>query len=463
MTIKKGQELELTVSDVAYGGKGLSRIDGGLAVFVDQAVPGDRALVRITRKKKNYAEARIITLLGPSTHRIEPPCPYSGFCGGCKWQFLAYEKQLAYKRRHVEESLEHIGGIYDIPVHAPIASQRRFGYRNKMEFTCSDRKWLLPQEMGAEGVKTDFALGLHVPGTFYKVLDTKACLLQPDMGNEILDDIRTYIQNSAEPVYGLRSHRGFWRFVMLRHSFSEDRWMVNLITASENLNTIRPLADRLMQRHPRIGSFVNNITARKAGVAVGEYERHIAGESKLTDHIDGFRFDISANSFFQTNTAGAERLYRTVREYAALTGSETVLDLYSGTGTIAICLSSAAKEVIGVELVESAVRDARTNSANNRVSNCRFIQDDIRNGLARIDTKPDVMIIDPPRAGMHKDVVRQVLDLAPERIVYVSCNPASLARDLGMIKDVYRTVEVQPVDLFPHTYHIESVARLEKK
>lgn len=462
MSVKKGQLIELKVSDIAFGGKGLARVNG-LAVFVDQAVPLDIVVARIIKKKKQYAEARIDTLIEKSPFRIDPPCIYSGFCGGCKWQFLDYNKQLVYKQQHVVESLEHIGRIQGVPVHQTIPSKLIFGYRNKMEFSCSDRRWLLPDEMDRDDIDKGFALGLHVPGTFYKVLDTKTCLLQPEDGNQILEDVRTFIKNADAPVYGLRSHSGFWRFVMLRHSVADDQWMVNIITAFEDLEAVQPLAVWLMERNPKIVSIVNNITARKAGVAIGEYEILLAGKSFIRDKIGAFEFEISANSFFQTNSRGAEILYETVKEYACLTGEETVLDLYCGTGTIAISLAAFAKEVVGLEIVAGAITDAENNCRINRVSNCRFILGDIRESLSQVALKPDVIIIDPPRAGMHKEVVKQVLGLKPDRIVYVSCNPATMARDLGLLKEEFDVLEVQPVDMFPHTYHIESVARLKKK
>jgi 23S rRNA (uracil1939-C5)-methyltransferase len=462
MKIKKGQLVELEISGIAFGGKGLARVDG-LAVFVDGAVPLDLVIARIVKKKKQYAEARVHTLVTPSPHRIIPDCMYSGFCGGCKWQFLAYEKQLEYKQQHVQESIERIGLIRDVPVHPTLSSPATFGYRNKMEFSCSDRRWLLPDEMGKEGIDMGFALGLHVPGTFYKVLDTRSCLLQPELGNHILNDVRTFIKASDVPVYGLRSHTGFWRFLMLRHSVAHDQWMVNIITAKEEREIVQPLAVKLMDKYPQIISVVNNITSRKAGIAVGEYEIQLSGLSIITDKIGELEFEISANSFFQTNTLAARRLYHTIKEYAGLSGRETVVDLYSGTGAIAICLAHGAKKVIGMEIVESAVADAVKNCGINGVSNCQFIVGDIKDGLARITDRPEVMIIDPPRAGMHKDVVKRVLEMAPQRIVYVSCNPSTMARDMGMMKESYRVSEVQPVDMFPHTYHIESIARLEKR
>ncbi|PQP35556.1 23S rRNA (uracil(1939)-C(5))-methyltransferase RlmD [Desulfobacteraceae bacterium SEEP-SAG9] len=462
MAIKKGQQLELKITDIAYGGRGLAKVDG-LAVFVDQAVPLDHVIARVIKKKKSYGEARVAEILEPSPDRITPSCKYSGFCGGCKWQFLKYEQQLIYKRRHVVDSLEHVALVKGVPVHPVISSPSTFGYRNKMEFSCSDKRWLLPDEMDQENVDRTFAIGLHVPGTFHKVLDTEACLLQPALGNQILNDVRTFIKTSDMPVYGLRSHIGFWRFLVLRHSATYDQWMVNIVTAAEDRPKVQPLADLLMAKYPEIVSVINNITARRAGVAIGEYEIILAGTSSLTDKIGPFEFEISSNSFFQTNTRGAEGLYAAVKDYAGLKGKETVVDLYSGTGTIAIYLSDSAREVIGMEINASAIRDAEKNCHRNRVPNCRFIHGDIKDCLSRFTLKPDVMIIDPPRAGMHKDVVKQVLNISPDRIIYVSCNPATLARDVGLMNACYRVLEVQPVDMFPHTYHIEAVAKLELK
>ncbi|MGB9499869.1 MAG: 23S rRNA (uracil(1939)-C(5))-methyltransferase RlmD [Dissulfuribacterales bacterium] len=461
MKIKKGQEIELEVTDLAYGGKGIAKIDG-FTVFVEQAIPEDSVLARIVKKKKNYAEARIISLLSPSPDRIEAPCPYSGFCGGCKWQFFKYEKQLEYKQRHVREALKHIGGFEDVKVYPTRASERIFEYRNKMEFSCSDRRWLLPDELGNESIDIGFALGLHVPGTFHKVLDIDKCLIYPATGNDIVNTVRQYMKKSGCPLYGLRSHKGFWRFLMVRHSVALDQWLVNIVTSSKDLAVVAPLADTLREKFSNVASVVNNVTANIASVAVGEYEIHLAGEQSLKEKLGPYKFEISANSFFQTNTRGAVALYNTVKEYAHLTGKDNVLDLYSGTGTIPIWLSDSAKQITGIEIVESAIADAKENCRRNNISNCNFIAGDIRHLIADISRKPDVLIIDPPRTGMHPDVVKQVLELAPERIVYVSCNPATLARDLGLMKDKYRIIEVQPVDMFPHTYHIEAVAKLDR-
>jgi 23S rRNA (uracil1939-C5)-methyltransferase len=461
MNIKKDQQIEVEITGIAFGGKGLVHVNG-MAVFVDQAVPGDKALIRIIRKKKNYAEARVLKLIEPSPQRISPPCVYSGFCGGCNWQFLNYEIQLIYKRQHIVESLEHIGQIKNVQVHPTIASPLKYGYRNKMEFSCTDRRWLSPHEMQEPQTDKGFGIGLHVPGTFFKIFDTKRCLLQPDLGNHLLAEVRKFIRASRLPVYSLRSHTGFWRFLMLRHSVAFDRWMVNIVTASDHHQALHPLAEMLLEKYPQVISVINNITSRKAGVTFGEMEIGLAGAETIVDKIGSFAFEISANSFFQTNTEGAAQLYAVVKKYAELSGSETVIDLYSGTGTISILLSEVAGEVIGLEMAPSAVADARRNCKVNGIENCRFLSGDIRELLPKISHRPDVLILDPPRAGVHQDVVKQVLALLPERIVYVSCNPATLARDLSLLKEVYRVQDVQPVDLFPHTYHIESVARLVK-
>ncbi len=462
MEIKKGETVDLDVTGMAFGGRGIGRADG-LAVFVDHCAPGDRARVKIVKKRKSYAEARLVELLSASPFRVDPPCPYFGFCGGCKWQHLRYEQQLEYKRQHVTDSLERIAGLFQVPVHPVLPSSRLYGYRNKMEFSCSDRRWLLPQEMGLPGIQTGFALGLHVPGTFDRILNIERCLLQPESGNAILATAKTLIRESGAPPYGLKSHEGFWRFVMLRHSDAHNRWMVNLVTASEDLATVEPVARRLAREHGDILSLVNNVTARKAAIAVGEREISLAGPSKILDRLGPYQFRISANSFFQVNTQAAWELFRVVKDFAGLTGGEVVLDLYSGTGAIAIALSDAARSVLGMEIVPAAVEDAGENCRLNGVGNCNFLCGDILDLISGVKDRFDVLVIDPPRAGMHPKSVGRVLELNPERMVYVSCNPATLARDLGLMKEKYVVMEIQPVDLFPHTPHIEAVARLQRK
>ena len=461
MQIKKGTDLELTITNIAFGGKGIVKEDG-FVIFVKDAVPGDKVLARITKKKQNYAEARVLQLLTPSDDRKPAPCEYADYCGGCTWQFLDYAKQLEYKRNHVEEALLHIGLLDKVTVLPTLPSDDIFHYRNKMEFSFSDLRWLMPAEMGTDDpLERDFALGLHIPGTFNKVLDVYKCWLMPEYGNDILNFVRDFAKNSGLPVYGLKSHVGFWRFLMLRHSVAYDQWMVNIVTSREDA-VLQQLADEITARFPKVASVVNNVTARRAGIAVGEYEVLLAGAPYIIDCIGDFKFKISANSFFQTNTKGAKKLYDTVKKYAALKGDEELVDLYSGTGTIPIYLSGDCKRASGMEIVAGAVADARENCALNNVTNCDFALGDIKDCLPGAKVSPNVLIIDPPRVGMHQEVVADIMQRAPERIVYVSCNPATMARDIAMLKAGYRIVEVQPVDMFPHTFHIESVALLEK-
>jgi 23S rRNA (uracil1939-C5)-methyltransferase len=460
--MKKGDIVELTIEKTVLGSHGLARVDG-FAVFVENTIPGDQVRARLFKKKKQFAQAQLLEIIAPSAYRIDPPCRYSGICGGCKWQFCDYPQQLEYKRSHVIDALERIGKLQNVTVHPVIPSPKHFGYRNKMEFSFSDRRWLLPEEMGKEAQRKNFALGLHVSGTFYKILDIEACLLQNDTGNRILCDVKDYALKSGIPPYGIRTHVGFWRFLMLRYAHARNEWMVNIVTSEALKEAVQPLADLLAEQYHNISSVVNNITARKGNVAVGEQEILLHGRPFIEESIGGFMFEISANSFFQTNTLGAEKLYKTVQAYAGLTGGETVVDLYSGTGTIPIFLARDAHKIIGIEIAESAVRDAERNCWRNTISNCEFLCGDIRNRLPGILEKPDVMIIDPPRAGMHPEVVTLVRAMAPPKIVYVSCNPATLARDLESLKEDYHVAELQPIDLFPHTFHIESVARLERK
>ncbi|MCG8632893.1 MAG: 23S rRNA (uracil(1939)-C(5))-methyltransferase RlmD [Desulfobacterales bacterium] len=462
MAVKKRKTYELEVIDLAFGGKGIAKPDG-FPVFIDRCVPGDLAFVKITRKKKSWAEGKLIKILTPSPLREEGRCRYCRFCGGCKWQQLPYERQLEYKKNHVAESLAHIGRLKDIRVTDVIPTDPVYEYRNKMEFSCSSQRWLMPDELADETIKKDLGIGLHVPGTFDKVIDIRQCEIMPAQGNLILEDIRTFVKASGLPAYHLRSHEGFWRFIMMRHSVAHDQWMVNIVTRDKNIDVVSRLGAELAERYPNIRSIMNNITDAKSGVSTGKEEFLIHGEDHIIEKLEAFQFKVSANSFFQTNTRACEKLYAKVREYAGLTGSETVLDLYSGTGTIPVWLSGEARQVYGIEIVHSAVVDARENVRLNGIDNCEFFEGDIKDVFRDVPEKPDVVIIDPPRVGMHKDVVGQVLAHSPERIVYVSCNPATLARDLEMLATRYAVLEVTPVDMFPHTYHIESVALLVRK
>jgi 23S rRNA (uracil1939-C5)-methyltransferase len=459
MRIRKTDMVELWVDKMAYGGSGVARLNG-LVIFVKGAFPGDRVMARIVKKKKDYALADLLEVIDPSPDRVTAPCPYSDYCGGCDFQALKYERQLEYKREQIKDSMARIGSLAGISIHDVIPSQRLYGYRNKMEFSFSNRPWLLPEEYAKGKDSGDIGLGLHVGGSFYKIIDMDACLLQQDTGNLILREIRRYVRESGVPVYDIKTHKGFWRFLVLRYSTTHDEWLVNLVTAEENRGLVITLAQNLCDRFERIRTVVNNINTRKAAVASGEREIILSGDGYIRERIGHYEFQVSANSFLQTNTIGARILYGKILEYAELRGSETVLDLYCGTGTIPIFLSGKAREVIGMEIVESAVLDAYRNCELNNALNCRFVLGDIREKLSGIDVKPDVIVIDPPRAGIHKDIIEHIMGMTVERIVYVSCNPATIARDIARMSEKYVIKEIQPVDMFPHTYHIEVVAKM---
>jgi len=461
MDIRKGDTIELTVEKVVYGGRGLAHLDN-MAVFVDKAVPGDRVSARVVRVKKNFAESSVLEVTEASPYRTTAPCPYSDYCGGCSWQVIEYEKQLAYKRSFVEESLNHIGKATNFQIHQVLPSPQIFGYRNKMEFSFSDKRWFLPEDRDKKRDDIDFALGLHIPGTFDKIIDIEGCLLQKDKGNEILREVKRYAKDSGVPVYGLKSHQGFWRYLVLRHSFAFNEWMVNIVTSEERDSLVKGLASILMDGFKEITSLINNINTRKGGTAIGERERILVGKRNIRDKIGAFTFEISANSFYQTNSPLCLRLYQTVRDFASLTGKETVLDLYCGIGTVSIFLADQASRIIGMDISNSAIADAKRNCELNGTDNCDFLCGDVRMLLSHITVHVDLIVTDPPRTGMHKKVIEQILGLLPGRIIYISCNPATLARDIALLKERYRIEEVQPIDLFPHTYHIESVVRLER-
>ncbi len=462
MNMHKRDILDLRIDKMAFGGRGISRVDG-FVIFVKGGIPGDRLKAQIIKKKKDYAEARILEVIETSPDRTQAQCPYSGYCGGCQWQHVHYQRQLEYKKEQVAEAMKHIGGLQEAVVHDVIPSENTLTYRNKMEFSFSDRRWFLPHELEERETEGGFALGLHVPGTYNKVIDIEACLLQRDKGNEILRAVKEYVKQSGVPVYGLKTHKGFWRFLAIRHSTAFDEWMVNLVTSEEKPEMVQPMADVLVSKMGQITSVVNNINRRKASIAMGEREILLSGRNRIVDRIGPFIFQVSANSFFQTNSLGAEKLCQTAAEYGELKGNEVVLDLYSGTGTIAIFLSPLVRAVTGIEISESAILDAARNCKENGINNCHFICGDIREKLPDINHKPDILIIDPPRAGMHKDVLSHILAMSPQRIIYVSCNPATMARDIGQMKQYYEVVEIQPVDMFPHTFHIETVVKLWRR
>ncbi len=460
--VKRRGEYELTIEGLAFGGKGVTRVDN-YVIFVKDALPGDRVKVRIVKRKKDFAEAILLEILEPSPHRVQAPCPYFNWCGGCTWQNMSYEDQLFFKRQIVLDSLQRIGGFAEVEVQPVLPSPSPLAYRNKMEFSFSDRHWLLPEELNKPEISRDFVLGLHVPGTFDKILHVENCLLQSDEANAILKYVSDYCQQNKLQPYGIRSHQGFLRFLVLRQSSYNGEIMVNIVTGYEEPEKLAPLAEQLVQRFPQVVSVVNTINTRLAQIATGEKEILLQGRPFIRDRIGPFVFNISPASFFQTNTLQAERLYQKVLEFADLDGKSIVWDLYAGAGTISLFLAQQAQMVIGFEAVSSAVADARKNAREHEVENVRFVEGDLLYTLGHTKPLPRVLVTDPPRSGMHEKVVKLIAQIAPERIVYVSCNPTTLARDLKILSEKYRVVQVQPVDMFPQTYHIETVVLLERK
>jgi 23S rRNA (uracil1939-C5)-methyltransferase len=457
----------LDIEKPAFEGKGLARLDGRI-VFVPRGVPGDRLRVRPTKIRSQYAEAIPIEVLRPSPDRVDPPCPYFGTCGGCSWQHVRYEAQLAYKRELVRELFVHLGGLTQLPeVAPPIGAERLFGYRNKLEFSFSPRRWLLPKEIATgEVLDRDFALGFHLPGRYDRVLHLERCWLAPEIGNRLLQAIGQYARSRGWSIYDPHKQAGYLRNLVLRFGLRTGQVLVNLVTHTDEPERMQEMADWLREHFPEVTTFVNNINTRPAQVARGEWERVYLGPGYIEEQIGPFRFRISANSFFQTNTEQAERLYELLRELGEFRPTDRLYDLYCGAGTIAIYLSPFVQEAIGIEEVPVAVQNAEENARLNGVQNVRFFCGDVRKVLSEALLsqygKPNVVVTDPPRSGMHPDVVRLLRTMAPERILYVSCHPATQARDLKGLIDRYRIEVIQPVDMFPHTYHIETVVRLRR-
>jgi 23S rRNA (uracil1939-C5)-methyltransferase len=479
--MKKGDLIELNIENYAFEGKGIARIkkeDGdekNFVVFVQNSYPGDKAKAQLIKIKKSFAEAIAEEILIPSKERIEAKCKYFRTCGGCKQQDLSYDSQIKYKQQQVKEIFKNIGGLSNQPEMLPIIpSINSFFYRNKMEFSFSDKRWLTEDEISSEEkIDKNFALGLHVPNVYDKVLDIDICYLQSELSYRILNFTRDFFwksipsgkERNTQP-YSIKTHSGFLRNLVIRHSYHTKDLMVNLVTAYEDDTLIRAYSDSLLKEFPEITTIVNNISRKKASVAVGDYEKVFYGDGFITDMIGDYTFRISANSFFQTNTLQAENLYKTAVDFAELKGNEIVYDLYSGAGTIAIYISKKVKEVYAFESVQSAIEDAKINAELNEVQNVKFLNANLYKSFLPVVEenkipKPDLIILDPPRSGLHKNTVEDVLKFNPEKIVYVSCNPATQARDIKLFSEAgYRLVRIRPVDMFPHTFHIENVALL---
>ena len=482
--MKKGDIIELKIERYAFEGKGIARIDKSLivpgakkedgkqsnyVVFADGSYPGDTVKVMLLKIKNSYAESKVVEVITPSDYRIPAKCKYFGLCGGCKQQNLDYEVQLKFKQQQVEEIFQKMGGFRDFEIEPIIPSEKVFYYRNKMEFSFSDKRWLKKEELADEKIlDKNFALGLHIPNIYDKVLDIEECFLQSEVSNQIMNFTREFFKKRNTPIYSTKTHEGYLRNLVIKQSHHTDDLMVNLVTASENDELISEFTSGLLKKIPTVTTVINNINQKMASVATGDYEKVFHGSGYIYDSIGEYRFRVSANSFFQTNSLQAEKLYAAALDFARLSGDEIIYDLYSGAGTITIFISRKAKEVYAFETIEPAIKDAEENASLNNIKNVKFIKADLYKSFLPIVKneglpKPDVMIIDPPRSGMHPTTVQDAIELSTKKIVYISCNPGTQVRDIKFLVDAgYLLKKIRPVDMFPHTYHIENVALLER-
>lgn len=455
----------LEITDAGAEGKAVAKHEG-MTVFVSGVVPGDIIDALVVKKKKTYAEARCQRIVKPSPHRIQPQCEHFGTCGGCKWQMLDYQQQLFYKQKQVTDNFHHLGH-FPYPEPQPIlASENQYFYRNKLEFTFTHQRWLSVEDMqkqqNGESVEIR-GLGFHVPSKFDKVLDIDKCWLQPDPSNAIRLAVKQFAIDRNLPFYNLRTHEGLLRNLIIRMSTTGEL-MVILVVTDLNAQS-RSVLEMLAEKFPEITS-LQYVVNTKMNDSVGDQTFHVfKGEAFMMEKMGDLDFKVGPASFYQTNAHQAFHLYSVAKEFAAVTGEDVVYDLYTGTGTIANFVARDAKKVVGIEYVEAAIEDAKVNSQINGIANTEFYAGDMAKVLTPVFVAahgaPDIVITDPPRNGMHPDVVEQLLLMAPKRIVYVSCNPATQARDLTLLSEKYEVKKIQPVDMFPHTQHVENVVLLE--
>lgn len=453
----------IEITDVAAEGNAIARVDN-MVVFIPYGAPGDIADIKIDRKKHSYAEGHIDRMITPSPIRVEPRCEHFGTCGGCRWQHLPYQFQIEAKQKQVKDALDRIAKIEYPGIMPILGSKTIYGYRNKMEYTFSNRCWLTFEQMrsGEEFPDRD-AAGFHIPGAFDKVLDIKECHLQDDLGNRIRLFVKKYCKDNSLAFYDLRAQHGFMRTLMIRIA-STGEVMVVAVVGSDDVAATETMLNAINAEFPEITS-LHYVINLKVNDSIADQEViHFSGKPYIEEEMEGLRFRVGPKSFYQTNSLQAYELYKVVRNFAELSGNELVYDLYTGTGTIANFVSHSAAHVIGIEYVKEAIDDAIINSQANGINNTEFYAGDMKDVLTdefiSKHGRPDVMIVDPPRAGMHQDVVDVILRALPRRIVYVSCNPATQARDLQLLDAAYKVEAVQPVDMFPHTHHVENVVKL---
>ena len=454
------------ITDYAAEGKALAKQDGKV-IFISGAVPGDTADVMLVKNKKDWAEGRVLQIKEYSKERVTPFCKHFGVCGGCKWQMLPYTKQLEYKQQEVEQNLKRIGKV-DLPGILPIiGGDDTVHYRNKLEFTFSNKRYLTNDEIGkTEILPQQNALGFHVPRIFDKVIDIEECYLMDDVNNQIRNTIRSFALENNFSFYDIREHTGWLRNIIIRLC-TTGGLMVNICLNYDEETDQKKLFDHLLKQVPAITTLLYTINPKWNDTIYDLIPQVYFGKGFATEMLEEFEFKISPKSFFQTNTKQAEKLYSVTRDFAGLTGKEIVYDLYCGTGSIGIFVSKLAKKIIGVDVIEDAIADAKENAALNNISHAEFFCGDVikicNDEFFAVHGRPDVIITDPPRIGMHEKLVNKLLEIAVQKIVYVSCNTATQARDINLLGEKYSVEKIQPVDMFPHTHHIECVVLLKLK
>lgn len=455
------------VLDAGAKGVSVAKAPDGKVIFIPNVVPGDVVDIQTFKKRKSYYEGKAIKIHEFSEHRIDPVCTHFGSCGGCKWQNMKYSQQLFYKNQEVYNNLKRIGKI-EMPDFEPIlGSEKQFFYRNKMEFSFSNARWMTEAEIqSGEEIENGNALGFHIPRMWDKILDINHCSLQEDPSNAIRNEIRDFANKHNLAFFNPRNHEGLLRTLMIRTA-STGEIMVLIQFFEDNKEQRELLLDFLAERFPEITSLQYVINSKANDTLYDQNIILYKGRDYILEEMEGLKFSINAKSFYQTNSDQAYELYKITRDFAGLTGNELVYDLYTGTGTIAQFVSKKARKVIGVEAVPEAIADAKENAKRNNITNCEFFVGDMKvvfnEEFIATHGRPDVIITDPPRDGMHKDVVDQILKIAPERVVYVSCNSATQARDLALMDEKYKVTRVRPVDMFPQTHHVENVVLLEKR
>ena len=474
---QKNDHIDIFIEDIGFEGIGIGKTDGNFAVFIPYTVPGDLVQGIVIKTRKNLAEARLIKIIKPSLSRIDPECAYFGTCNGCKMQHISYLKQLEIKRNNVINAFERIGGFKNINVSNVIGTENIYYYRNKLEFSFSANKWLTDIDIGNKSSDKNFALGFHKPGFIDKVIDINKCLLQSDISNDILNNSREFFKSLDISIYSTKTNEGFLKFLVIRQSANTNDIMINIITSKDDTALMNEYTEFIItnisqhQISPNSFSIIHSVSSRKANVAQADYFKVLYGKGYLEEKLGNYIFKISPFSFFQTNTKQCENLFSTITKLGDFSKNDNIIDLYCGCGAISLYISGLVNSVYGVELSKEAIESANENAAMNNVNNCEFMESDVKDFLKSIISpeqpehsfrdKYNTVILDPPRSGIHPKAAEYIFKLEPEKIIYVSCNPTTQARDIKLLSEKYSITEIQPVDMFPHTFHIENVARLD--